>query len=280
MPPPPQYPTSPTNQPQYLNTPTNPPPQYSGPTNPPPPQYSGQPNSTPPPYPRQNSPPPQYPPQNGHAKKPLPPVPPPVPPPPYPTWQTPSQPPPPYQPPPEYQPPKQPTEDPAVVLRRNTLNSLVEKTKKQLQEFYTDATKDIETYMAESANINGISTILEDEKVRILREIEQAEQEAKAIGDKIAESDKWLQENDKPDTQIDYDAITDPKDALTKQLLYLVAEDATIEDTLYYLDKALNSGLLELDAYLKTIRLLSRQQFQVRAVIKKVHEAQHSRPRS
>lgn len=132
--------------------------------------------------------------------------------------------------------------------------------------------------MAESSNFNAVSTMLEEEKVRILREIEQAEQEVKKVADKVAEADKWLQENDKPDSQIDYDAVTDPKDQLTKQLLYLVAEDATTEDTLYYLDKALGLGRLDLESYLKLVRTLCREQFQVRAVIKKVHEAR-ARPR-
>eukprot|EP01114_Cavostelium_apophysatum_P008046 TRINITY_DN2030_c0_g1_i1.p1 TRINITY_DN2030_c0_g1~~TRINITY_DN2030_c0_g1_i1.p1 ORF type:complete len:100 (+),score=42.63 TRINITY_DN2030_c0_g1_i1:477-776(+) len=86
---------------------------------------------------------------------------------------------------------------------------------------------------------------------------------------------RWLEANDQS-ADIDIDAVTEPKDPLSKQLLYLVAEDATIEDTLYYLEKNLMSGELNLDVFLKNIRSLTTEQFLKRATIKRIHERQRS----
>ncbi|KAF9324936.1 hypothetical protein BG006_000097 [Podila minutissima] len=54
------------------------------------------------------------------------------------------------------------------------------------------------------------------------------------------------------------------------QLFELVAEEIAIEDTIYYLGKALSQDKVELKAYMKHLRNLSREQFMKKALIKKV----------
>jgi hypothetical protein len=44
-----------------------------------------------------------------------------------------------------------------------------------------------------------------------------------------------------------------PEALFVVRLLYLVAEDATIEDTLYYLEKSMISGELNVETFLKVI---------------------------
>eukprot|EP01132_Coremiostelium_polycephalum_P010361 gene10361-12725_t len=88
----------------------------------------------------------------------------------------------------------------------------------------------------------------------------------------IEKLNDWIQENEKKDNEIDIDLLLAPKDALSNQLLQLVTEDATIEDTLYYMDKALHSSRITLDEYLKNIRSLARDQFMIRATMKKVQQ--------
>ena len=94
---------------------------------------------------------------------------------------------------------------------------------------------------------------------------------------RVGEVQAWLQEHDKQDQQPSIDEMTEPKDALNKQLLTMVAEDATIEDVIYYLDRGLMKGVIDLDTYLKEIRRASRDQFYKRATIKKIHEQQSQR---
>ncbi|KAJ3823584.1 Vps23 core domain-containing protein [Lentinula raphanica] len=54
------------------------------------------------------------------------------------------------------------------------------------------------------------------------------------------------------------------------QLIDLIAEDNAIEDTIYHLHRALNSGSIELDRFLKTTRVLAEEQFMKRALIEKI----------
>jgi len=56
---------------------------------------------------------------------------------------------------------------------------------------------------------------------------------------------------------------------LYKQIVNTVAEEAALEDTIYYLGDALRKEKMDLDQYLRTVRQLSRRQFLLRATLKK-----------
>ena len=94
---------------------------------------------------------------------------------------------------------------------------------------------------------------------------------------RVGEVQAWLAENDKPDSQPSIDEMTEPKDPINKQLLTMVAEDATLEDVIYYLDRGLMKGVVDLETYLKEVRRLSREQFYKSATIRKIHEQQSQR---
>ncbi|KAH9951378.1 UEV domain-containing protein [Amylocystis lapponica] len=55
------------------------------------------------------------------------------------------------------------------------------------------------------------------------------------------------------------------------QLVNLVAEDNAIEDTIYHLHRALNTGRIDLERFLRTTRVLAEEQFMKRALIEKIH---------
>ncbi|OCF41805.1 ESCRT-I complex subunit TSG101 [Kwoniella heveanensis CBS 569] len=54
------------------------------------------------------------------------------------------------------------------------------------------------------------------------------------------------------------------------QLIDLVAEDNAIEDTIYHMTRALDAERVDLDRYLKSIRLLAREQYMKRALIERI----------
>ncbi|KAF8559541.1 UEV-domain-containing protein [Imleria badia] len=54
------------------------------------------------------------------------------------------------------------------------------------------------------------------------------------------------------------------------QLINLVAEDNAIEDTIYHLHRALNTGRIDLERFLRTTRVLAEEQFMKRALIDKI----------
>ncbi|KAG6879518.1 hypothetical protein C0992_001851 [Termitomyces sp. T32_za158] len=56
------------------------------------------------------------------------------------------------------------------------------------------------------------------------------------------------------------------------QLITLVAEDNAIEDTIYHLHRALNSGRIDSEKFLRSTRLLAEEQFMKRALIERIQE--------
>lgn len=56
------------------------------------------------------------------------------------------------------------------------------------------------------------------------------------------------------------------------RMLQLVAENAALEDGLYYLDVGVTDGAVSVEVFLKEVRKLARRQFVARATAKKVGE--------
>ncbi|CED82308.1 Vacuolar sorting protein/ubiquitin receptor VPS23 [Phaffia rhodozyma] len=59
-------------------------------------------------------------------------------------------------------------------------------------------------------------------------------------------------------------------DLVGNQLIDLVAEDAAISDTIYQLNRALTAEKIDLERFLKMVRILAREQFMKRALIEKI----------
>ncbi|KAE8884694.1 hypothetical protein PF003_g31014 [Phytophthora fragariae] len=97
----------------------------------------------------------------------------------------------------------------------------------------------------------------------------------------------WLEENEGKDA-VDPDTILVEGDALSKQMIKTLAEHYSIEDALYYMDRALSNDEIELSVFLKEVRKLARKQFMCLALVQKINAKQqelgassyHSSPRS
>jgi ESCRT-I complex subunit TSG101 len=83
------------------------------------------------------------------------------------------------------------------------------------------------------------------------------------------EIEQWLQEHDMGLEEVDIDQATQPETALALQYIELMAEDYTLDDVIYHLDKELGNGNCDPDVWLKTLRQVSRQQFEARALAMK-----------
>jgi ESCRT-I complex subunit TSG101 len=55
-------------------------------------------------------------------------------------------------------------------------------------------------------------------------------------------------------------------------MIDLASEDATIDDIIYHLSRALETGRLDAQTFLKSVRTLSREQFMKRALLRKCRE--------
>jgi len=87
---------------------------------------------------------------------------------------------------------------------------------------------------------------------------------------KIVELTKWIESN--INTEVNYDENTEPKIPIEKQLLHLLAEDSSIDDTFFILEHALEFNKLDLASFIKIARSLSREQFFIKATINKIHQ--------
>lgn len=59
---------------------------------------------------------------------------------------------------------------------------------------------------------------------------------------------------------------------LNFRLLNAYAEEAAIEDVIYYLGEALRTNVIDLELFLKHVRQLSRKQFMLRAIMQKCRQ--------
>jgi len=170
----------------------------------------------------------------------------------------------------------QPFEDPATVAKRNAVTNVTAKIHERLHQFNIVTTKEVDDCIAQSADIEAKSTAIASEKNRLEEDKSRMDVDIDNLTKSFDELSKWLDDNNSV-AVIDIDAVTEPRDPLSKQLLYLVGEEASIEDTMYYLEKKIISGHLDVETFLKSVRNLSTEQFIKRATIKKIHEKQRGR---
>ncbi|GAA5837540.1 hypothetical protein JCM9279_006784 [Rhodotorula babjevae] len=88
----------------------------------------------------------------------------------------------------------------------------------------------------------------------------------------VSEAEGRLREYEARGEGVDVDEIVCGSTVVYTQLLDLVAEDAALEDTIYTLGRGLNSGVanIDLDRFLKRVRILAKEQFAIRATINKI----------
>lgn len=70
--------------------------------------------------------------------------------------------------------------------------------------------------------------------------------------------------------EFNIDDDTKPSDALSMQVLRLVALDSAIEDAYFVLRTALDQGAVDIDTSMRCTRKLAREQFEVRATMQKI----------
>nr|XP_023017167.1 tumor susceptibility gene 101 protein [Leptinotarsa decemlineata] len=73
-----------------------------------------------------------------------------------------------------------------------------------------------------------------------------------------------------------FDVLKDNKtnriELLIHRLLNAFAEEAALEDAIYYMGEALRCGVIDLDVFLRQVRSLSRKQFMLRALMQKCRQ--------
>ncbi|KAG0299482.1 hypothetical protein BGZ98_010020 [Dissophora globulifera] len=146
---------------------------------------------------------------------------------------------------------------------------LYTKLQNALLEFNTASSREMQNLVTVNKQLNDAESrtkqellSLKDMNIKIQYNIATLTRTIEQLNTKIEQIRTWPEEP--------VDEIICGSSVVHNQLFELVAEEIAIEDTIYYLGKALSQDKVELNAYMKHLRNLSREQFMKKALIKKV----------
>ncbi|CRK96015.1 CLUMA_CG009455, isoform A [Clunio marinus] len=156
-------------------------------------------------------------------------------------------------------------------IKASLISAVEDKMRRRIYEKVNQCQAEIQTLKRTKQELMEGQTKLED----IVRKLERDETELKRniqlLNDKDAELTKSLTALEQND-QIDVDEAVTTTAPLYKQLINAYAEEAAIEDAIYYIGEALRKGVIDLEVFLKQVRQLSRKQFMNRALMQKCRQ--------
>ncbi|GMI12659.1 hypothetical protein TrLO_g4164 [Triparma laevis f. longispina] len=183
-----------------------------------------------------------------------------------------------------YHPPQPPSYNSVATLQKENsykasgttnLEKLTVKIQGELQDFYNNARKEMQSDLALQTKLSSSQDEISKQHMnlrRIKENLESAISETKEKNTQLTQTiqKKSAELSDK--SSLDPDTLINGIDPNSEKMLSLCATVAAIDDTLYYLDRALISGSINLEEMLKETRKLARKQFLAKAHIKKIVE--------
>lgn len=147
--------------------------------------------------------------------------------------------------------------------------SLYGKVADRLQQYNVSVSGDMDKLLLQNRQLNEGELSIEQEYRALCDIKERLKCNNLVLETRSKEIDKITEDvNAMPDVQVD-EALCGTT-VVANQLFELVADDNAIADTVYFLAKALNSERIDLATFMKYTRILSREQFMKRALIKKI----------
>ncbi|KAM3956699.1 tumor susceptibility gene 101 [Aphomia sociella] len=156
-------------------------------------------------------------------------------------------------------------------IKLSLLSAVQDKLKRRLKEQSQQSQAELETLRRTEQELQQGKTRLEDILSRLQRErtdldknvaiLQEKEKELEAAVERLAEQES-----------VDVDEAVVTTAPLYSQLLNAFAEEATLEDAIYYMGEALRKEVIDLDTFLKQVRTLARRQFTLRALMHKCRQ--------
>ncbi|CAH8358568.1 unnamed protein product [Eruca vesicaria subsp. sativa] len=175
----------------------------------------------------------------------------------------------------------QQTEDAAEVYKRNAVNKLVETIHVDLVMMRTAREAEAEGLITLQATLKRREEELTRGLHEMVSEKETLEQELQIISMNTDVLESWVRENQGKSENlivdldvVGFDSAFVCMETLSRQMLECTASDLAVEDAVYAMDKSFRDGVLSFDQYLRSVRLLSREQFFYRAMGEKVRGMQ------
>mmetsp|Transcript_316 Transcript_316/g.519 ORF Transcript_316/g.519 Transcript_316/m.519 type:complete len:457 (-) Transcript_316:215-1585(-) len=150
---------------------------------------------------------------------------------------------------------------------------------RHLEQCARDTKTSIQHDMMDQRRLNAGTDQLNSQLAQLESLQESIQSQIETVDVATTNIEEWLQEatssendssSDGRTKEIHIDDLCKPTTPVYNQMLELSAENASLTDALYFLDKALARGSVDLTTHLKYVRKLSKKQFMIRAHLVKI----------
>ncbi|CAB3251113.1 unnamed protein product [Arctia plantaginis] len=156
-------------------------------------------------------------------------------------------------------------------IKASLLSAVEDKLRRRLKEQSQQSQAELETLRRTQQELREGKTRLEDILTRLQRERTELEKNIVVLQEKEKELETAIERLQEQEG-IDVDEAVVTTAPLYSQLLNAFAEEATLEDAIYYMGEALRKEVIDLDTFLKQVRTLARRQFTLRALMHKCRQ--------
>ncbi|KAF5294148.1 hypothetical protein FQA39_LY13519 [Lamprigera yunnana] len=156
-------------------------------------------------------------------------------------------------------------------IRESLLTAIEEKLMRRMKEQFQQSQAELDTLRRTHEELKQGKAKLDAILSRLEKEENDLNKNITLLQDKEQEFDKAIERLSNQES-IDVDDAVITTAPLYKQLLIAFAEEAALEDAIYYMGEALRRGVIDLDVFLRQVRTLSRKQFMLRALMQKCRQ--------
>ncbi|XP_012692824.2 tumor susceptibility 101a isoform X2 [Clupea harengus] len=157
-------------------------------------------------------------------------------------------------------------------IRASLVSAVSDKLRWRMKEEMDRAQAELDALKRTEEDLKKGHQKLEEMVSRLDQEVAEVDRNIDLLKRKDEELSDALEKMENQSENNDIDDVIIPTAPLYKQILNLYAEENAIEDTIFYLGEALRRGVIDLEVFLKHVRLLSRKQFQLRALMQKARK--------
>lgn len=157
-------------------------------------------------------------------------------------------------------------------IRASLISAVSDKLRWRMKEEMDRAQAELDALKRTEEDLKKGHQKLEEMISRLDQEVTEVDRNIELLKRKDEELSEALEKMENQSENNDIDDVIVPTAPLYKQILNLYAEENAIEDTIFYLGEALRRGVIDLEVFLKHVRLLSRKQFQLRALMQKARK--------
>ncbi|XP_032519939.1 tumor susceptibility gene 101 protein [Danaus plexippus] len=156
-------------------------------------------------------------------------------------------------------------------IKASLLSAVEDKLRRRLKEQSQQSQAELETLRRTQQELREGKTRLEDIISRLQRERSELDKNVAILQEKEKELESAVEHLGEQES-VDVDEAVVTTAPLYSQLLNAFAEEATLEDAIYYMGEALRKEVIDLDTFLKQVRTLARRQFTLRALMHKCRQ--------